>query len=91
MNLKVTVISSLVFAFAPAVSAADAPSYNDLFTSGSSILIAENRGGTSNDMRGRGSKSMQNDSMAVAYESNEMESNMMEEEHTKRRIHHKRD
>ncbi|GAM77791.1 hypothetical protein JCM19241_4455 [Vibrio ishigakensis] len=88
MNLKVTVITSLVVAFAPAVSAADAPSFNDLF--GSSILIAENRSGNSNDMRGHSSKPMADDSMVEAYESKEMDSEIMNDSQERGRIHHKR-
>ncbi|MEZ9852310.1 hypothetical protein FCV82_07405 [Vibrio breoganii] len=77
MNFKTSLIATCIIAFSPAVLAQQDFSFGVVDNS-NSILIAENRGGTSNDMRGPQfrSHSMDDKGMIDAYEDNKMDEEM---------------
>ncbi|GAB7219565.1 hypothetical protein [Vibrio comitans] len=78
MNLKTSLITACIIAFSPAVFAEQEFSFGFVDES-NSMVIAENRGGTSNEMRGPQfrSHSMDDKGMIDAYEDNKMDEEMM--------------
>ncbi|MFA0080797.1 hypothetical protein AB4383_02075 [Vibrio breoganii] len=95
MNFKTSLIATCIIAFSPAVLAQQDFSFGVVDNS-NSILIAENRGGTSNDMRGPQFRfhSMDDKGMIDAYEDNKMDEEMKNsvdsEGYDRDRIHNKR-
>ncbi|MEZ9905109.1 hypothetical protein AB4343_09720 [Vibrio breoganii] len=77
MNFKTSLIATCIIAFSPAVLAQKDFSFGFVDNS-NSILIAENRGGTSNEMRGPQfrSRSMDDKGMIDAYQDNKMDEEM---------------
>ncbi|MEZ9131255.1 hypothetical protein AB4113_05670 [Vibrio breoganii] len=77
MNFKTSLIATCIIAFSPAVLAQQDFLFG-VVDNNNSILIAENRGGTSNEMRGPQfrSHSMDDKGMIDAYEDNKMDEEM---------------
>ncbi|GEA51590.1 hypothetical protein VIN01S_23940 [Vibrio inusitatus NBRC 102082] len=74
MNLKISLITTCIIAFSPVALAQQNFSFGFVDTN-NSILIAENRGGTSNETRGPKfrSHSMKDKDMIDAYQDNKMD------------------
>lgn len=96
MNLKTGFIATCIVAFSPAVLAQQEV-FNGFIDDSNAVLIAENRGGTSNEMRGPKfqSTTLEDKGMIDAYENKEMEQDMKEmvddsNNYDRERVHHKR-
>ncbi|GEA51589.1 hypothetical protein VIN01S_23930 [Vibrio inusitatus NBRC 102082] len=96
MNLKTGFIAICVVAFSPAVLAQQEV-FNGFISESNTVLIAENRGGTSNEIRGPKfqSTTLEDKGMTDAYENKEMEQDMKEmvddsNNYNRERVHNKR-
>ncbi|WP_261816916.1 hypothetical protein [Vibrio gallicus] len=92
MNIKITLLSLLVVAFAPAVSASDAPLSQSTLTGNTPTLLAENRSGSSTErVRTTDENEMSSSKdMQESYQSQDMNQDMIHDKKVRKSIHHKR-